>query len=339
MAKRPPRQTAEDSATVAILPGLARIWSEVLDTRRPTPQQNFFEVGGNPTLAIRLCDQIRAELQKVVPPLILYSAPTLGELSSALSGSNVRFSNAIVLKYGVGDPPLFLLHGLGGNISEFFELVKCFESGQTIYGLQARGTDGLEPPLDRIEAMAEYHIEAIRQAQPHGPYLLCGYSLGGLVALEIARQFLKTKEPVALLSMIDSYPHAKWLPLARRLPLYTRRLHRLSDRIFRPSAAHVLDANNSEALSEKVCGPAIRTLTRAAILAWKHYDPKPYPGRVRFIAAATPTFLPTDPTLTWKRVIRELVVETVPATHHNLLVNDAPLIASALSRYVAEALV
>lgn len=327
----------EEVPSSAVLPELARIWREVLGQRRIAPHENFFEAGGTPDLAIRLCDQIRVELDQVVWPLVLYSAPTLLDLSRILSdGKPVSFPKTVLLKRGSQTVPIFFLHGLGGNLSELFELVKRVESSHPIYGLQARGSDGLERPLDRIEAMAEYHLELIRQLHPRGPYLLCGYSLGGLVALEMARQLKSSGEPVGLLAMIDSYPHAISLPPLHRFRFGVRRTLHRAHRAVGSNGSGLLDAEQSQFVSEGFCGPAILRVSEAALRAFKRYRPKPYAGKVRFVAAGTTTTFP-DPALAWKGLIADLVIETIPGTHHEMLRANASALASAVSRYLAAA--
>jgi thioesterase domain-containing protein len=328
-------KSGQEVPSAAMLPELARICGEVLG-HHVALEENFFEAGGTTDLAIRVCEQIRVELDQVVWPLMLYSAPTLVELSRALSdGKPVPFPKAILLKRGSQTAPVFLLHGLGGNVSELCALVRYVNSSHTIYGLQARGTDGLERPLERIEAMAEYHVEAIRQLQPHGPYLLCGYSLGGLIALEMARQFIRSGETVALLSMIDSYPHPTSLAPLERLRLRVQQTLRRAHRVMSTSESGLSDAEQSQAASEQVCGPAIRGVAKAAIRAWESYRPSPYAGKVRFLAAGVATTFP-NPALAWKGLIDELAIETVPGNHHELLQANASLLAAALSRYLAK---
>ncbi len=102
---------------------------------------------------------------------------------------------------------------------DFFQLVKYIQTQRPIYGMQAKGTDGVDEPFDRIEDLAQFYLDAIRKLQPHGPYFLIGYSLGGLVMLEMAQRLIKTGENVALLAMLESYPHPRFLSLkAARAP-------------------------------------------------------------------------------------------------------------------------
>ncbi|MGH9617607.1 MAG: thioesterase domain-containing protein, partial [Acidobacteriaceae bacterium] len=161
--------------------------------------EDFFETGGDPNSAIRIFDEIRVEFGRTIPPLAIYSSRTISSLTNLLSQkAPTRFSNLLLLRNGAKLPPVFLFPGLGGNVMEFFALSKCMGSTYPMYGLQPSGSDGLEPPLDRIEEMAAYHLDAIRGLQAGGPYLLCGYSLGGLVALEVARQIRESGERIGL---------------------------------------------------------------------------------------------------------------------------------------------
>ena len=90
---------------------------------------------------------------------------------------------------------------------------------QPIYGMQARGIDGVDEPFDRIEDLAQFYLDAIKEIQPHGPYFLIGYSLGGLVTLEMAQRLRHEHEQVALLVVLWSYPYSGFISRGQRLRL------------------------------------------------------------------------------------------------------------------------
>ncbi|MFP2929420.1 alpha/beta fold hydrolase [Pyxidicoccus sp. 3LG] len=102
--------------------------------------------------------------------------------------------------------PFFCVHPVGGNVLAYAELARRLGPDQPFYGLQSQGLDGAQPPLEAVEEMAAYYIEAIRTVQPHGPYLLGGWSMGGMVAFEMARQLQRRGEHVEVLALIDPTP-------------------------------------------------------------------------------------------------------------------------------------
>lgn len=309
---------------------LTRIWLRVLGKPAIGQDEDFFEAGGDPTAAIRLFEDIRLELGRTIPPLAIYTARTIRTLTHLLTHEiPARFSNLLLLKAGPKLPPAFFFPGLGGNVTEFFPLSKCITWPHPIYGLQPKGSDGLEPPLDRIEAMAAYHLDAIRNVQPRGPYLLCGYSLGGLVALEVARQISDCGEQVALLCLIDSYLHESQLPARQRFWSRLERIYQAS-RALHQSNKGTNGGTKSEAFGEKICGPAIRDVQEKALLAWVAYRPRPYSGNVSFFRAAVATgFTGLEP---WRSVIRAMEVRIVPGDHYSVLSIGAPELAGAISR-------
>ena len=141
--------------------------------------------------------------------MFIYQAPTIRSLAAILEDPDPpRLSPMIKLKAGTEEPPIFLLHGLGGNVLEFFELVKYVQTLRAIYGIQARGTDGVDEPYDSVEDMARFNLSAVRKFQPDGPYSIIGYSLGGLVALEMAQRLSETGLRISLFAMLDSYPYS-----------------------------------------------------------------------------------------------------------------------------------
>ena len=111
-----------------------------------------------------------------------------------------RFNSLVLLKPGTGTP-LFIVHGGAGVVQELFRLGELVRSTRPIYAIQARGLDGTDPPLDSITQMARYYTDNIRKIQPRGPYLLSGYSLGGVIAFEMAHQLRAAEEKVALLAL------------------------------------------------------------------------------------------------------------------------------------------
>jgi thioesterase domain-containing protein len=102
--------------------------------------------------------------------------------------------------------PFFCVHPAGGDVLCFAALARHLGPGQPFYGLRSRGLNGDEEPLDRIEDMAAIYLEEVRRVQPTGPYRIGGWSLGGLIAFEMARQLRERGEEVALVAILDTSP-------------------------------------------------------------------------------------------------------------------------------------
>lgn len=263
-----------------------------------------------------------------LPPATIYSAPTIATLAALLDTPTPRLPPLLLLKTGTEQPPIFIIHGLGGSVMEFFDLVKYIRrTPNPIYGLQAKGTGGTSVPLTRIEDMARFHLDAIRELQPCGPYTLIGYSLGGVIAFEMARQLSANGEKVALLTMIDSYPHTEPLALRKRIRMNAAQLrYRVSD-ITRSSSNRTVDV------------PLGRVKERARFsdfLAWTRYRPGSYNGKVRFVRAADSPY--PDPVATWSHLASEFEVETVPGDHHTIVLKHFESVGSVLTRHLRDAL-
>jgi thioesterase domain-containing protein len=110
-----------------------------------------------------------------------------------------------IRKGGDGKRPFFCVHGAGGNLLNFRDFAQLLSADQPVYGLEARGVDGQQPPAESIEEMATLYLESIRTVQPHGPYLLGGYSGGGVVALEMARMLERGGERVEHVVLLDTF--------------------------------------------------------------------------------------------------------------------------------------
>lgn len=137
-----------------------------------------------------LCACIRDQKEDI----LAFLKPAVRDNWSALVPINARGSR----------PPFFCVHGVGGNVLNYSVFPRYLGPDQPVYGLQSAGLDGLTPPLDDVVAMAAAYNRHLRSVQPHGPYHLGGGSMGGMVALEMARQLKAEGETIGLLVLFDT---------------------------------------------------------------------------------------------------------------------------------------
>jgi amino acid adenylation domain-containing protein len=105
--------------------------------------------------------------------------------------------------------PLFLVHGMTGELIPYRSIVQRLPAGRPVYGLQSVGLDGRRLPHRTIEQMAREYVGEIRRLQPRGPYLLAGLCFGGVVAYEMGRQLAEAGEEASLLALIDAQPFGR----------------------------------------------------------------------------------------------------------------------------------
>jgi len=193
---------------------LTRIWQEILGLNAVSPDQNYFDLGGDSSLAAHLFARIEVLFGVKLPLATLFDAPTIEELAQVLrsEASPMGWSPLVAIQTSGSRPPFFCVHGAGGNVLIYRDLARRLGPDQPFYGLQALGLDGTCPPLTRIEDMAALYVKEIRRRQPQGPYFLGGYCMGGTVAFEVAQQIQAQGERVALLALFDTMDWSK-IPL------------------------------------------------------------------------------------------------------------------------------
>ena len=236
-----------------------------------------------------------------------------------------KFSPFVKIKAGDEKPPIFIAHGLSG-IVQFYELAKHIRTGNPIYGIQARGIDGIEEPLDRVEDMTKFYLEALLELYPDDDYILIGYSFGGLVALEMAQRLTENGKKVALLVLLDAYPHPRFMPAPQRLRLFARRMRSharemrqlslpnalsyfvngLKRRMHFPGALHE-SQRPPETLGLSFTETALRRVNQKAYLAYTNYQPKFYRGRIKFVATEMKSFFPGNPATIWGKLTLSLI--------------------------------
>ena len=171
-------------------------------------RDNFYDLGGSSLQGFMIFARIAERLQISLPAATMLQAPTIFLQSQLLnqSSGDKHDDDDIVVQFRAGgsQEPLFFVHDGWGGIMFVRELARLLETDRTIYGIRPPALDGKYAIPRTIEAVAAEYIEAIRQKQPHGPYMLAGYSFGGFVAFEMARQLMALGESVRYLGIIDA---------------------------------------------------------------------------------------------------------------------------------------
>jgi thioesterase domain-containing protein len=321
---------------------LVRIWEELLGVQPVGPGSNFFELGGHSLLGMRLMSMIRERLGRSLPVAALFQTPTLEELAVRLRQAPGRVSPLVPLSTGGSGRPFFCVHPVSGTVLPYMELARRLGPEVPFYALQSPGLEGERAPLETVESMAACYVEALRAVQPVGPYRLGGWSLGGVVAFEMARQLEQRGERVEQLVLLDAYAFEQRLPegagaawIASRFVEFTARLLGLS-----VPGLHLEDSlpEPEEELLRRLLGlgreagvlrqgvglEELRLLYRvfeSNLRALVRYVPGPYGGRVTLFRASQ-TAVPASAGSAggWGRQVAGGVEEhELPGDHHSIL--------------------
>ncbi|MEK6283280.1 MAG: amino acid adenylation domain-containing protein, partial [Acidobacteriota bacterium] len=186
--------------------GLAKIWEELLDFRPIGVKDNFFDIGGHSLLAVRLMARIQQRFNRELPLATFFQGATIEYLADLLSKQvePAAWSPLVAIQPKGSRPPFFCVHAVGGDLLSFYYLGRYLDLEQPLYGLQAPKLHEMEDTYLTIEEYAARYLAAIREIQPLGPYLLGGYSFGGIVAFEMAQQLQAQGQEVALLAVFDT---------------------------------------------------------------------------------------------------------------------------------------
>ncbi|WP_327367119.1 non-ribosomal peptide synthetase [Streptomyces sp. NBC_01217] len=208
-ADRPARKTAERPSTPHERQ-VADVWAEILHRDDIGLHDNFFDLGGNSLAAMRMVARIEQAGGRAIRPASVFQAPTVEQLAALLSeedkGATGSASPLVTLCGSGAGAPVFLVHPLGGNILCYAGLGDELGPDRPVHGLVARGLSHDEVPRERVEAMAAAYLAALPKAATDRHFLLAGWSMGGVVALEMARQFLQSTGRPLPVVMMDSYP-------------------------------------------------------------------------------------------------------------------------------------
>ena len=374
---RPDLDTAFVAPETGIEKTLAGLFESLLGVSRVGAQDSFFDLGGHSLVAVRLFSRISRLYDVEFPLATLFEAPSVAALADLIAARTGRtgeapqaegevtapapaFTHLVPLHKGGGETggrtPFFLVAGMFGNVLNLRHLALMLGQDRPVWGLQARGLIGEDEPHRRMEAAAADYIAELRQVQPHGPYLLGGFSGGGITAYEMARQLEEAGEEVALLVLLDT-------PLPRR-PALSRRdkaLIKLQElRRKGPGYLSEWAGNRIRWEVEKRRAPvAIHAATdfdnakiEAAFLdAVAHYELKPWEGPLvlfrppldrhwkvsgdRWVSAEREYVFPDND---WTRFAPRVQVIEVPGDHDSMvLVPNVSVLAERMKRLIDRA--
>jgi len=317
---------------------LAHIWEEVLGVRPVGVRDNFFELGGHSLLAVRLFALIEKRLGRKLPLTAVFQGATVEHLAGLLrqkAGPGPQ-SSLVAMQQGGSKWPLFLVHPAGGHVFPYTRLAQLLGADQPCYGLQAMGLEDTQEPHTRIEDMAAYYIQALQTVQPTGPYLLGGWSMGGVVAFEMAQQLHAQGQLVALLAMIDgrvpspdaTFPEEESEAISlveRYFGISFGPMESLSELPKDEPLAFMLEQAKSAGLvpAELDVSEGHRFVKhlRRDLSATQDYELNLYPGRITFFKASeTLEGTSSDPTMGWSEwATGGVEIHVVPGNHANLM--------------------
>ena len=227
--ERPDLETDYVAPSNPVEESLASLFQSLLGVGQVGVEDSFFDLGGHSLIAVRLFAQIKRLHGVDFPLSLLFEAPNVAKLAARIidqTGGGVasephsdatstpdtapQYRHLVQLHGGdgTGRRPFFLVAGMFGNVLNLRHLAQMIGQDRPVYGLQARGLIGSDAPHDSMPAAALDYLDEIRQIQPEGPYLLGGFSGGGITAYEMAQQLLAAGEETAALILLDTpLPH------------------------------------------------------------------------------------------------------------------------------------
>jgi len=349
---------------------LAEIWKEILQAQKIGIDDDFFELGGQSLLALRMMHQVEDIYGRRLPLDVLAEGATVKHLAERLRReSRNEIQSAIVPIQPSGSrPPFFFLHGDWWGALYGRKLARLLGPDQPFYAIMPNGFEG-DPMPPTVEAMAEQNLRRLVEFQPQGPYLLGGYCGGGHIAYETARQMAEKGLEVGVVILVDAWVlrQLEWLRTAvrcagwlarlggpaearlyERLRSYSRRFMRNYRRGMPTLLGALLRVARRDLLpclgiprQASLAGRTIDTLYEdmpdaQRLTAIVNYRPKPYAGRVVLLASEwLKRHYLADGAAGWGRLAPRLEVFEVPGNHLSCLTTHIAVLAECIGKCLA----
>lgn len=342
-------ETARDKTTLRFTETeklLKNIWSEFLSPQNIDLDDNFFELGGHSLIAVEVMMRIEKETGKKLPLSTLFEYPTIEKLASLLQSEKKEktYKSLVPIKPSGNKMPVYIIHGSGLNILNFTGIALHVDEEQPVYGLQAKGLDGSDEILSKMEEIAAYYISQVLEHNPEGPYAIAGYSFGGYVGIEMARQLRLMGKEVKMLAMFDTNAEtqnedrntiekasAKIIRQFKKLSWISGSLVKRPEVTVKYQLKFVYNKIKSAAVSFGLVAkkePAgylleIKRIGEQHDIAYNNYWIQPFDGIIDLFKAKTRVYFVEDPKfLGWKKIaLKGVRVHEVPGDHKTMLLN------------------
>ncbi|MFH1058839.1 MAG: AMP-binding protein, partial [Pseudomonadota bacterium] len=185
---------------------LAAIWSTVLQVRVDDADADFFSLGGHSVLAVRLLAEVERAFGLRLPLAELFTCPSVARLAARIQAGQRggAWSPLVPVNTAGSQAPMLCFHPVGGNVICYQDLAQRLGPDQPVYMVQSLGLEEGHGLLPSVEDMAAAYLRAIRAGLPEGPLVFAGWSFGGLLAWEAARQWRKAGGQVRAVLLFDA---------------------------------------------------------------------------------------------------------------------------------------
>ena len=257
-------------------------------------------------------------------------------------------SAPLLLNSGTELPPIFIAPGGANKAESVFPLGSRIRTRHPVYALRIWECDTNPATAKSVEDVAQFCVDIIKKVQPHGPYLLVGYSLGGLIVLELANRLLECGEQVAFCALLDSYPHQRYWPrgsliefIVDRILFHVQILSKLPLRMTIPYLAKHAKSFAEQYLRRSVEGEIDTTIwdtpeQRLYRVPLIRYIPRFYNDKIIFLKAANNAPFPKNPSSIWGKLSACLDIHTVPGDHITMMNDHFESTAMQLSACLQE---
>lgn len=318
------------------------LWRTVMEQPSLGPDDDFFDSGGHSMLAMRLVSRIRTDLGIKVGLAQLLRTGTPRSLAASGSvpahesvSGEATMQHRFLVPIREPEPDLrniFMIHGAGGDILTFQPTGRYLAGRYNVWGIQAAGVDGESPVHDTQAEVVRDYLAEIRQVQPSGPYLLAGFSTGGVIGVELVKRLQADGQTVEALILIDAFHPSmqpRTIPLSEHLAALVRTgpsygFSKLRQRVERRRLNKAIERSTSDPSSAGPVPLEVRKweVTGHIIDLWADYAVSEMDVPVIMMSSEEVFDIwegVIDDARGWGSVASDLRIVKVPGDHMNLL--------------------
>lgn len=321
---------------------LTQIWEQILGVGKVGVKDNFFDLGGHSLLAVRLLAKIEQDLGRSIPLVTLFQEPTVEHLAKNLREEKTEKDWSPIVELHSSQaktPPLYVVHPSGGSVHWYADLSRHLVDEFPLFGFQARGLVGKQTLQTEIPDMAALYVDALLEQQPLGPYFIASWSLGVIIAYEMAQQLDAMGHEVGLLAMFDQGPiipkEAPADDVGMLIEMFSRYFPLSAGELRQMDAEERLKFVLKKARKARVVPLFIRfkdfqhyvEVINVQTQAWRRYVTKPYSGAITVFRSEESRLRHAgEPDLGWGQFTQtKPEVIDIPGDHISLL--DEPNVA------------